>query len=632
MVPLPPLGQTPSTSGRQHQGGRLRPVNEFVRFELRELEQSIPDRFAQQVARWPQRIAVKSATQQLSYAQLGAKCAHLAHTIVESLGCDEEPVALLFDQGVPMIAAMLGVLAAGKIWVPLDPAFPRERLAYMVRDSGARLILADARNLSMAHSLSESSRQILDVDGLAPDGVGKSLGVTTTPDTLASITYTSGSTGQPKGVTQNNRNLLHTVMNFTNRLHICADDRLTCFSSPAGVGFVWHSLISLLNGASYFSVNINEQSMPSIAKWLDEQKVTVLSAMPPVYRLFLKSLPAEHRFTHFRMVSVGGDSVQTNDVELFRRHFPRGCLLSPGMGLTEVGRLSQHLMDARTPLVDDLVPIGHPMDGMEVLLLDEVGRDVGTNRTGEIVIRSAFLSPGYWRQPNLTRRVFLADPSGGPKRLYFTGDLGRRLADGCLVHMGRKDLQVKIRGHRVELSEVETALLSLPGITEAVALGYEDTEGEKSIVAYVVPAARPTMSIAELREALGTRLPQHMIPSKFVTLDALPLTVMGKVDRGALHFPGTTRPRVTSPFIAPRNPTENALVNIWAEVLGLDQVGIDDKFLELGGDSLGAMRIISRVNSQFQTELPQNFLFEFETIAELAVALDVVLQSRGRSS
>ena len=612
------------------QRGFPRPVNDFVRFEVRDLEQSIPHRFAQTVERWPQRLALRSVTLQMTYAELGAKCAGLTAAILDTVGSNEEPVASLFDQGTPAIAAMLGVLTAGKILVPLDPTFPRERLEYMSRDSGARLIVTDARHLSMAGSLCEGGCQVLDIDARRPRHVGTDPRVRTTPDTLASIHYTSGSTGQPKGVTQNHRNLLHTVMNYTNVFHVCADDRIASFTSPAGVALVWISLVSLLNGASYYAVNVKEHAPPSLAKWLDEQGVTVLSAMPPVYRVVVNSLPDMFRFAHVRLVALGGDSLHANDVELFRRHFSENCLLSPGLGLTETGRVTYHLMDARSLLVDGHVPIGYPAEGMEVSLVDEDGRKASADGVGEMVIRSAFLSPGYWRRPDLSLRAFLPDPSGGLERVYYTGDLARQLADGCLVHMGRKDLQVKIRGHRVELPEVEAALLSLPGIVEAVVVGHADSQGEKRLVAYVVPAVRPAMSAVELRNALETRLPQHMIPWRFVTLDALPLTVMGKLDRGALPPPAPTRLGLTSSFAAPRTPTESALVNIWTEVFDLDEIGIHDTFLELGGDSLKAMHIASRINSLFEMEFPLSIVFEFATIAELAEELDAALHRVGR--
>ncbi len=611
------------------QRGLPEPVNDFVRFEVRDIEQSISHRFAHMVERWPERPALRSVTQQMTYADLGAKCAGLAAAILDTVGSSEEPVASLFDQGAPAIAAMLGVLAAGKILVPLDPAFPRERLEYMIRDSGARLIVTDGRHLSKATSLCEGDCRVLDLDAPRPRDVGIDPLVRTTPDTLASIHYTSGSTGQPKGVTQNHRNLLHTVMNYTNVFHVCAEDRITSFTSPASVALVWISLLGLLNGASYYAVDVKERSFASLAQWLDEQRVTVLSAMPPVYRVVINSLPDMFRFAHVRLVTLGGDSLHANDVELFRRHFSLDCLLSPGLGLTEAGRITYHMMDARSVLVDGHVPIGYPAEGVEVLLLDEDGRKTIGDGVGEVVLRSAFLSPGYWRRPELSRRAFVPDPGGGVERVYYTGDLARQLVDGCLVHMGRKDLQVKIRGHRVELPEVEAALLRLPGIVEAVAVSHADSEGEKRIVAYVVPATRPAMSASELRNALGTRLPQHMIPWRFVTLDALPLTVMGKVDRGALPPPAPTRLAVTSSFAAPRTPTESALANIWTEVLDLDQVGIHDTFLELGGDSLKAMNIASRISSLFEIEFPLSVVFQFATIAELAGEVDAARHRAG---
>jgi amino acid adenylation domain-containing protein len=612
-------------------GSRLHPRNAFARWEPRDVEHTIPARFAEAVSRWPQRLALKSPAEQLTYAELGARCAALAKAIVGTVGRTEESVASMFDPGVPAVTAMLGVLAAGKVLVPLDPAFPRERLDYMMRDSGARLIVTNARHMSLSHSVADRTCRVLDVDSVTAAG-DDFAGVTTSPGAPASINYTSGTTGQPKGVTQNHRNLLHTVMNYTNVFHFCAEDRLATFPGPAGVALAWFSLLGLLNGACYCPIDVKERSAASIASWLDEQRVTILSAMPPVYRLFLNGLLDGFRFAHVRLAGIGGDSVQANDFDLFRRYFTADCLFSPGLGLTEVGRVTYHLMDARSELVDGHVPIGYPAEGYAVTLQDDEGGEVEGEGVGEMVIRSEFLSPGYWRRPDLTRQTFLPDPRSSAARIYRTGDLVRRLGDGCLVHMGRKDLQVKVRGHRIELPEVEAALLALPDVAETVAVGHTGSDGEKRIVAYVVPRTRPAISSAELRRALAARLPPHMIPWRLVILDRLPLTVMGKVDRGALPPPVSTRPELASAYVAPRTATERALADIWADVLDLDRVGIDDAFLDLGGDSLSAMRVGSRINARFRVEMPQAIVFELATVAELAAEIDSALAGRRRAT
>jgi acyl carrier protein len=247
---------------------------------------------------------------------------------------------------------------------------------------------------------------------------------------------------------------------------------------------------------------------------------------------------------------------------------------------------------------------------------------------GEIAVRSRYLSPGYWRQPDLTQATFRPDPTGGPERLYLTGDLGRRLPDGCLVHLGRKDFQVKIRGFRVEVAEVEGALLSLPTIKEAVVVAREERPGEQRLVAYLVPTQRPAPTVSVLRRALAATLPDYMVPSAFVVVDTLPRTPAGKVDRRGLPAPERLRPSLHVPFASARTPLEERLAGIWAEVLGVDRVGIHDHFLDLGGQSLLATSLVSRVLTTFQVDLPLRTLFESPTVAEMALAIGQALADR----
>jgi acyl carrier protein len=250
--------------------------------------------------------------------------------------------------------------------------------------------------------------------------------------------------------------------------------------------------------------------------------------------------------------------------------------------------------------------------------LDETGREVGADQIGEIAVRSKYLALGYWRRPDLTQAAFIPDPRGGDERLYLMGDLGVMRPDGCLIHMGRKDFQVKIRGYRVEVAEIEEALLAIDSIKAAVVHARADDAGEQRLVAYVVPAGSAAPTVSQLRRALTQTLPDYMMPSAFVFLETLPLSPTGKIDRRALPAPNHARPALKAPYVTPRTPTESDLARIWAEVLELEQVGVHDDFLDLGGDSLLATRILSRVIQTFRVELSIQALLAAPTVAQMA--------------
>jgi acyl-coenzyme A synthetase/AMP-(fatty) acid ligase/acyl carrier protein len=287
------------------------------------------------------------------------------------------------------------------------------------------------------------------------------------------------------------------------------------------------------------------------------------------------------------------------------------------LGTTETLTFRCYFIDHDTPIGETGVPVGYAVPDKDVLLVDERGERVEPGAIGEMVVRSRYLSPGHWRNPDLTRATFLPDPADGTLRLYRTGDLGRLGADGCLEHLGRKDFQVKIRGRRVETSGVEEALLASSTIREALVVARR-RRGDESLVAYVVPATRPAPDVSTLRRFLAARLADYMVPSAYVFLDALPLLPNGKADRRALPAPGTNRPELDVPFVAPRDDVEAAIARIWSEVLEVDRVGVDDDFLDLGGDSLMGARIIARVTDRFDVTVPLRLLWEASTVARMA--------------
>jgi hypothetical protein len=262
-----------------------------------------------------------------------------------------------------------------------------------------------------------------------------------------------------------------------------------------------------------------------------------------------------------------------------------------------------------------------PIEEEEILLLDEAGEEVGADQAGEIAIRSRYLSPGYWRRPELTRERFHPDPEGGERRTYYTGDLGQRLPDGSIVHLGRKDFQVKVRGYRIELAEIETVLLNTGLVQEAVVVGLRTGGGDQRLVAYVTPRGEAAPTVSDLRRVLAGTLPDYMIPAALVVLSELPRTPNGKVDRAQLPAPGRSRPALSHEHLAPRNRTESSIARLWAEVLELEEVGVQDPFLELGGNSLLATQLASRVLQKFGVNLTVRDLLAAPTVADMALLI-----------
>jgi amino acid adenylation domain-containing protein len=608
---------------------RLTSLPRSAPFTRAELEQSLASRFEQQVARYPQRLAIKSRHHALTYAELNQAANRLAHAILVARGPGAEPVALLFAPGAPAITAMLGVLKAGKIYVPMTPSDPPARLAYLLEDSQAALLVTNCQHAASARPLTRERLPVLKTDELDLGLSAENPDLAMPPDALAYIMYTSGSTGQPKGVVDNHRNVLHHMMRVTNEFRVCAEDRQTLLRSYSFNGAIRDIFGALLNGAALYPLDLETEGMTHLAEWLAEEEITIYRSVISVFRRFAGNLSGTEQFPRLRLVHVGGEPVYRADVDLYRQHFAPECVFLAGLGITEVGTTRHYYIDHQLPLADAVVPAGYAVEDMEACVLDDDGHEAGFDTTGELAIRSRYLALGYWRRPELTQAKFVPDPREPGVRTYLTGDLALMRPDGCILHLGRQDFQVKISGHRVETTEVEAALLGVAGVEQAFVMLREDRPGEPQLVAYVVPGPTPAPTVSALRRALAQRLPSIMIPSAFVTLEALPFTAYGKVDRRALPAPDRARPALEQRFVAPRTPLEEQLARIWADVLGLDQVGIDDSFLELGGHSLTAGQIVTQVLRTFGIDVSVSVLLEAATVARMAV---LIAQSRAEAA
>ncbi|MSP13314.1 MAG: amino acid adenylation domain-containing protein, partial [Chloroflexi bacterium] len=598
-------------------------TNPFIPFPREATEQSIAARFEEMVAKYPQRLAIKTQEQELTYEGLNQAVRRLARTILAHRGVGEEPICLLLAQGIPILVGIMAVLKAGKIYVSLDPAYPPATNRYILSDSQAGCLVTDHQYLALAHTLTEGNLQVIDMDGIDPGLAGDNLaeGPLATADSLAFLIYTSGSTGQPKGVIQNHRFVLHNTMWHTNLLHLGAADRHLLISSTAFAATVGIIFPALLNGGALFPFRLAEDGYTGLCAWLIRQEITIYSSIPGVYRQFIASLTGQETFPKLRLIKLGGDALLKKDVDLFRKHFAPGCIIRFGFATTETHSISVYLIDAHSTITGSIVPVGYPVEELRVLLLDEEGQEVGYDTVGEIAVEGRYMAQGYWRQPELTRAKFLPAPLGGDARIYLTGDLGRMRSDGLLEHLGRKDFQVKIRGYRVELPEIELALLDQDNIKEAAVLAQPDPAGENRLVAYVAPGSTPPPTVRDLRLGLAEVLPDYKIPSFYVFLEALPHLPNGKLNRQALPIPDETRPELAQAFVAPRDQREEQLARIWEEVLHIQPVGIHDDFFELGGHSLLAAQIIARVIQTLSVEISVQAFFEAPTVARMAEQL-----------
>jgi amino acid adenylation domain-containing protein len=607
---------------------RVRPTKTFSEFEPDEIEQTIAARFAKQAAMFPQRIAVRSRNHEWTYQDLELAVNSVAQSILRLSGAGEERIALLFEHDAPMIAGMLGALKAGKTYVPLDPCHPIDRLGQIVEHSEATTLLTNSKNLALARKLANHSVQLINIDDV--DATAPRIAIPAIePDRLAYILYTSGSTGQPKGVMQNHRNVLHYIRVYTNNLHLNADDRLTLLSSYCFDASVMDIYGALLNGATLCPFDIKEEGLAGLSERLIDEEITVYHSTPTVYRYFVNTLNANADFPGVRLIVLGGEEVKRTDVELYQKHFSDDCIFVNGLGPTEATVSLQNFIGKQTEMSGASVPVGFPVANTELLLLNEAGRP--SELFGEIAIKSAHVALGYWRDSEATAAAFSTSPMAVVRgssptvseglRIYKTGDMGRRLPDGSIKFEGRKDHQVKVRGFRIELGEIESALAQHEYVRESVVVAKENGVGDKRLIAYVVPREQASIN-GELREFLQHKLPEYMVPSSFVVLDSLPLTASGKLNRHALPAPVDFdgRPKLVS--ARPTTALQILLAGIWADLLDVREVGVHDNFFELGGHSLLAVQLFAQIAKQCGKTMPLATLFQAPTIAQLADALE----------
>ncbi|MEU5427466.1 non-ribosomal peptide synthetase [Streptomyces olivoreticuli] len=582
--------------------------------------ESVHAAFERCAAAIPDAVAISSGDTRVGYAELDARANRLAHHL-RALGVGvESPVGICAERSVETVVALLAILKAGGHYVALDPRQPRERHATLVKEAGPDLILTQERLLPQVSGLARTV--VLDdaeLDRTVLSGLpATALGTEVRPGHAAYVAYTSGSTGAPKGACVPHRAVLRLVQR-NNFLTAGPDDAFLMFAPLAFDASTLEIWAPLLSGGRLAILPPGEPSLDELADAVVREGVTVLWLTAGLFHQMAEGPVA--RLTTVRQLLAGGDVLSPHHINATFAALP-GIRVVNGYGPTENTTFTCcHIMEE--PVGDGPVPIGLPVTGTTVHVLDERLREVPDGATGELYAGGAGVARGYVGRPDLTADRFLPDPyAAGPgARMYRTGDLVRRRADGVVEFLGRIDNQVKVRGFRIEPGEIETALVGRPGVKDACVVVHTHPESGKRLVAFFV--ADDSVLPAGLREAVAAALPPYMVPSLLARVDALPLTRNGKVDRAALEAREIReRPETNADFRAPGTALERELAALWAGLMGLDEVGVDDDFFELGGHSLMVTRIVAHVAERHGVELRPRDLYLSSTVAELAEAIE----------
>jgi len=581
------------------------------------MEPTIVHRFAQIARRYSDLDAIRDSVTTITYGSLDESANGIARALVNHGIGPGERVGLYFDRDPEAPAALLGALMSGAVAVPLLASHPPERLRQIVGDAEMSVIVTGqgrgpaARALGVPILVADpASAASVDVPLPMPEADGPAI-----------ILYTSGSTGRPKGVLTTHGLLLQKFDRANAVLQIRNGDRMTFFSTFALGQGVNNILMAFLSGATLCPFDIRREGLARLTSWMAEQRLTIYLSSATLLRNLMRTLEDGREFPDLRILRIGGERVLPSDIVSAHRVFPRAQVIV-NYACTETGPVTMHATDREETFPDGIVPIGRPVDGIAVRIVDEAGSEVAQGDEGEIVVQSSGISPRYWRNPEQSGATFKTVPGGAGDWRYHTGDLGRVRSDGRLEHLGRKDLRVKIRGFRVEIEEIESVLNQLPDIVRAAVAAKPDVEGDLRLVAYVQLPKQSDVTRDTLRGQIALRLPEYMIPTAFVFLDEIPTTESGKVARQRLPDPPAQLPAVSPESVMPRSALEETIASIWREILGLETVGVHDAFLSIGGDSLKATLVVSRLSSRIGVEVPLWALFEASTISELANAVE----------
>ena len=568
-----------------------------------------------QVERTPDALALIMGSERISYRELNCRANQLAHFLCEQGAGPGILIGVYRDRSIDSVVSLLAILKCGGIYLPLDPKFPKDRLEFMATDSEVSLLLTHSAN---RENLPRTAARVILLDREG-ESVAKAsatnLGLNGDPQQIAYVFYTSGSTGKPKGVLIPRRGLVNFLLSMAERPGMDEKDTVLSTTATSFDPSLLEFLLPLMRGARIVMASTEQAAdARELQQLIQQSAATVLQATPATWRMLIEN--GWEGKSDLRIL-CGGEAMTA---DLVRQLLPRCRDLWNMYGPTEttIWCSVEHIVSP------DRISLGSPIANMRFHVFDENRKPVPIGTPGELWIGGAGIAQGYLKRPELTAERFAIDPALDGKnpdaRLYRTGDEVRYRQDGSLEFLGRLDHQVKLHGHRIELGEIECTLANIDGIKQAVVVMREDRPGEQRLAAYYTGSAGFSSTL--LIESLRISLPDYMVPSVFVHLEKFPLTPNSKVDRKALPQPGNSRPLLAQDFIAPRTAVEKQLAELWRKQLHLEEVGIDDSFFDLGGNSLAAVRMVRQYHARFGHEIPAVQVFQYPTIAKLAMLLE----------
>jgi amino acid adenylation domain-containing protein len=587
-------------------------------------QRNIARLFEDQAARTPNGIAAASDDQRLTYRELDARSNRLAHYLQRAGVRTETLIGLAVDRSHEMLIAMLAILKSGGAYVPIDPSYPRARIALMIEDSQLAFLLTTEQ---IRATLPDSSARIISLDGDAEAIAAQS------PESMASyaagnhlayVIYTSGSTGKPKGVMVEHRN----VVNFFDGMDQIIGSSSGIWLALSSISFDISVLELLWTLTRGFQVVIHgDGNSDQIPAEMLRHGVTHLQSTPSLLRALLSDRQFLEALGKLKMILIGGEALPPSLAASLRQSFTGEIYNMYGPTETSIWSTSYRVQEPQRS-----IPIGKPIVNTQVYAVDSQLHQVPAGETGELLIGGDGVVRGYLNRPELTAERFVSDPFRPGGRLYRTGELARFLPDGNLEFLGRADFQVKIRGFRIELGEIEAVLEQQPGVQQAVVVAREDAHADKILSAYVVAKAGKTVNTDELRGALEAVLPIFMVPSDLVLLESLPLTANGKIDRNAL--PPISAQSNTSPDDgeAPRGEFEQVLAEAWAEAMGLKRIRRHDNFFRLGGHSLAVLKIAFKIQQELHVEFPLQMFAQYPVLSEQAKKLEGMVVEQADAS
>lgn len=581
------------------------------------IEQTIHHRFEKVAAKFPQQVALNFDGEQITYQELNAYSNRVADAIIKSSDKAPARIGIFLEHGITQIVALLAIMKAGKAYVALDIYFPAERNQYMLNDAGCSLLISNNFHWSQAQVLA-ADIPLLNIDEPGSDLSSDNPGVKISPDDICFIIYTSGSTGQPKGVMHAHRGIVHYFKRFSEAVTITPDDKIAFYYS---ISFSAHTMPifgALLNGSTLMIFDLKAQNLSEFAKWLRFEKISMTLMIPSTLRHFLAVLHKNFRLRSMHTLWLGGETLYRSDVDKVRQHLKKNARIINLYASTEAFFSRFYTITSDTAIKSNIVPIGYYVDGMDMTIVDEDLKRMDPNQTGEILISSPYLALGYWNKPEQTASDFSEDPENPGARLFRTSDLGYKQSDGCMVHVGRSDSMVKIRGYRVDLGEIENNLIQHKNVKEVAVMVKENPFGSKHIIAYVVARETEDLDFSYLKLGIIRMLPEYMIPSHFVQLDSLPMNEIGKLNKKAIPDPDWNKIGQDRDVIQPESPLEYELQEIFERILEVRPISMDDNILELGADSLRLFVAFDEIEKKYNKKLNIDSIIEDPTLNFIA--------------